>query len=99
VSDELQIDVSYALPRPWQDKWIEVQSDFSELENAYNETNIDRLKDAVGHFFKACRELADWLGQAAGVPALGYVHSQQDLQICDGLVDIQTAPLVAPTSN
>ena len=77
--------------RTWQRKWRDLQHELQTLENTYagKVLNVDELTRQVEYFFKTCRELADWIQEATGQPAIAYVKSQPALDLCDAVA--QTA--------
>jgi hypothetical protein len=77
--------------RTWQRKWRDLQHELQTLENTYagKVLNVDELTRQVESFFKTCRELADWIQEATGRPAIAYVKSQPALDLCDAVA--QTA--------
>lgn len=82
------LSVGYNPVRPWQQKWQDVEIGLRVLEAFYarDDANNEDVRREVEDFFKACRELADWLEQHAGKPeAMTYVNSDPDLMICDGM--------------
>jgi hypothetical protein len=71
--------------RPWEEKWSEVTRLLAEIEAIYtNRGSIDVAREAVEGFFKAARELADWIKAKTGKNALGFVNDDADMAIPDG---------------
>jgi hypothetical protein len=85
------VPVADVTQRTWRRKWREVLHDRQSLADAYAEDHLDaeHLNRRVEAFFKTCRELADWIEEATGRPAIAYVKSQPALDLCDAVA--QTA--------
>jgi hypothetical protein len=77
LTDQLDVSLALAPTRPWQEKWHETAGCLAEIEDFYQRgaPGTENARRAVEAFFKACRELADWIEQSAGKRALAYVHS------------------------
>ena len=64
------IAIGYTSPRPWRQKWQDVLDALKPIERAYTTqeglSNEDVRRD-IENFFKACRELADWLWEDTSV--------------------------------
>src|SRR4051794_8362001 len=80
--------VGYNPVRPWQEKWRDIDAGLVMLESFYvrDDANNEDARRGVEDFFKACRELADWLKAHAPRPeAMTFVNTDPALQICDGM--------------
>lgn len=90
LSDQTDISLNIASIRPWQEKWHETTNCLVEIGNIYHcgAPGTENIRRAVEAFFKACRELADWMEQSTGRRALAYVHSHPHLMICDAFAQV-----------
>jgi hypothetical protein len=64
------IAIGYSCPRPWRQKWQDVLDAVELVERDYQPQGSlgnEKVRRNVEGFFQACRELADWLWQNAGV--------------------------------
>lgn len=85
------IAIGYTSPRPWRQKWQDVLDALKPIERAYTTqeglSNEDVRRD-IEDFFKACRELADWLWQSTGVSkstVMKRVHGSHYLRLADAM--------------
>ena len=101
VAMSVGVEIGYGSNRPWQQKWHDIKLDLEVLEATYRKDgeNNDIVRRQVEDFFKDCRELADWLKQSAGRPkAMGYVNTNADLKLCDGMAQTTKHHTRKPTN-
>lgn len=85
------ISIGYTNPRPWRQKWQDVLGALELIERAYTTQeglSNDDVRRNIEDFFKACRELADWLWQDAGVnkaTVMKRVHGSHYLRLADAM--------------
>jgi hypothetical protein len=84
---EASATVGYNPRRPWQQKWQEIVDAQADLAAAYTQPRgSQETYRLVEHFFKVCRELADWLTQDAGNSrSMAFVNTDSALRLCDGM--------------
>lgn len=84
ATDDVSVRAEFG-ERSWEEKWCEVSRLLAEIEAIYTDRgSIDVARRAVEGFFKAARELADWIKAKTGKDALGFVNSDADMAIPDG---------------
>jgi hypothetical protein len=86
LADDAHIRIEYGPDRPWEQKWGDVTRLFAEIERVYatRAGSTDDVREAVETYFKATRELADWVKHKTGKDALALVNTDPALKICDG---------------
>jgi hypothetical protein len=77
--------------RTWQRKWRDVQHASVRIEKLYagDQIDVDDATRTIEDFFKLARELADWIQESTGHPAIDYIPHDPTLQVCDAIA--QTA--------
>jgi hypothetical protein len=98
---EASASIGYNPHRSWVQKWHETLDAQREIAEAYvKPRGSQETYRLVEHFFKVCRELADWIAQAAGKPnALAYVNTDPDLRLCDGMAQTTKHHTRKPSSR
>ncbi|MFF7290352.1 hypothetical protein [Streptomyces griseorubiginosus] len=94
--------IGYNPVRPWQQKWRDVINGLKVLEATYRQNDLDNeaVRRQVETFFKDCCELADWLQEQAGMSAaVGYLKSDPDLKLCDGMAQTAKHHTRAPSRS
>jgi hypothetical protein len=85
VADNISVRAEFG-ERPWEEKWGEVTRLITEIEAIYTTRgSIDVARRTVEGFFKAARELADWIEAQTGKNAIRFVNNDADMAIPDGL--------------
>ena len=85
------IAIGYDNPRPWQQKWQDVQDGLKRVETIYASKEAignEEVRRPVEEFFKACRELADWLWGNSGVKkpvVIQLIRRSPYLRLADGM--------------
>jgi hypothetical protein len=85
------IAIGYTIPRPWQQKWQDILDTLKPVEHAYTTkgglSNEDVRRD-IEAFFRACREMADWLWQNTNLSkatVLKRVRNSHYLRLADAI--------------
>lgn len=82
------VRIDYSIPRPWQQKWLDVTDGLEQIQAIYDQNNIDdrHIRRSVEQFFEDCRDLADWLSQAGKKrQAEDHVYSDPDLLFANAM--------------
>ena len=85
------ITIGYTNPRPWRQKWQDVLDAQEPIERAYTTQegiSNEAVRRDTEDFFEACRELADWLWQRAGISkstVMKRVHESHYLRLADAM--------------
>ncbi|XVV17051.1 hypothetical protein ACQP2X_22540 [Actinoplanes sp. CA-131856] len=83
AADDVSVRAEFG-ERPWEEKWSEVTRLLAEIEAIYaNRGSIDVARGTVEGFFKAARELADWIKAKTGKNALVFVNNDAEMAIPD----------------
>lgn len=85
------IAIGYPIPRPWRQKWQDILDALKPVERAYMTrdglSNEDVRRD-MEDFFRACREMADWLWQNTSLSkptVMKRVRSSHYLRLADAI--------------
>lgn len=87
----MDVSVPLVAQRTWQRKWRDVLHARDTIAQTYqgDRIDVDEFTRRIEGFFKTCRELADWLEESIGLPAISYARTPRALELCDAIA--QTA--------